>query len=294
MECVAIWIWNEIMTQSTTQSRSSFSRFDLFVMLGVALFGLVLFATMLVAMLGYVKGTEFSPEAFDTRTFSFYRFPWSNWQLTPIYREVDSPDLVVALRKKGFWSAAKPAKTWRLVRGIDGGRMIEDTDPSILMPYLESRTPGYGLTWEIWSDKHPAAAKWMWPLVESVVQSDLYPILIDIFQSAQRSDGSLEDLKAVMAARVEPRLREIVAAAKVSGSQERELAALRIISQSFDPTPDELVRFKELKNLFPDPIPAKPADQAKPEVAGDAQIASPPPKENEKDSPSAPAQVEAK
>ncbi|MEM9365287.1 MAG: hypothetical protein AAGD07_04765 [Planctomycetota bacterium] len=156
-----------------------------------------------VWMFGHVRGEEFSPQSFRTRTFEYYQIPFIGWQVTPIQRQNSTPTLTAFLRQKQWLNApveaSKPAdrsaddaipptiNRWHLVstgRLEYGGQ----ADDAYLLVSQLRLTRGGNLVWKRWSQKHPEMAAVFWPWIQRLAARELYIVLPRLFEIVRGVD----------------------------------------------------------------------------------------------------------
>lgn len=153
---------------------------------------IVLFLTGVVAMFGRVGGREFSPTHFETRSFWFVEIPVLQLQVMPIRRTSQISRLSTYLATSGLIQRPHgPAAEWHLV---ELGRFAAQrpADAKLLTDFLEHRR-GVGtgdLYWYQWSTEHPELAAILWPEVQKLAERELYLLVPELFQIAERTDSA--------------------------------------------------------------------------------------------------------
>lgn len=148
--------------------------------------------TLIVLVQGSVSGEEFSPVAFQRRKFEFYELPLVGLQLSPIRRSVIGSNIERYLRAGSVTTVpAKdvPDEQWHLIR-LRRGVSNTPADAAFLFDPLIGEDATFGnarspLTdWEQWSKNHPAAAKHLWPRVQTLARRELYVFIPQLLQLA--------------------------------------------------------------------------------------------------------------
>ena len=146
---------------------------------------------LVTLMLGKVRGTEFAPSHFTTRSFTFWELPLLKLQVSPIQRDPVVTPVTNHLRSQGLIDVpSDPPSTWHLVEIQRGVGSPTPADAEILTSYLAlSRSSGStsgssDLVWEEWTRSHAAAAKVFWPVIQRLARRELYILMPEIFEIA--------------------------------------------------------------------------------------------------------------
>lgn len=142
-----------------------------------------------IAFQGRVTGTEFNPQSFDTRTFSFYEIPGLQIQLTPIRRTVTTPEVSRHLRNKGWIKVSRktPATTWHTLNIARGSANTSEL-ASLLHDSIELFDYDNGdFYWKEWSDAHRQQAAVLWPIVQKLASRELYVFVPELLAIARTS-----------------------------------------------------------------------------------------------------------
>lgn len=149
--------------------------------------GLVAIAAIPIGLLmalvyGSVRGTEFSPDDFSRRDFSYQQVPWLNWTISGIEYTDRVPELEQTLLTERLIKRRKRAggepKTWHLSYDAD----VPDShacDARILTKYLDfedwdSKNAISTPFWLKWNKKFPQSAKIFWPTVADLARGEMY------------------------------------------------------------------------------------------------------------------------
>lgn len=153
---------------------------------------LVVFIGGAILMQGAVRGTEFSPTHFQTRSFSFQEIPLLHLQLTPIRRSATTATASSYLRANNLIQVppGSPAQ-WHLVRISRGVSPSVSADAEILVQYLELSVSN-STYWKQWSVDHPKLAPVLWPRIQRLAQRELYVLMPDLFELAKRTPSSAD------------------------------------------------------------------------------------------------------
>jgi hypothetical protein len=146
---------------------------------------LVYFATV---TFGAVHGTEFSPDSFDRREFSYFQIPLIRLQITGEKLKNTSGATETFLTSKNLVQVAPaPNQRWHLVRS-GRGAVVRTGDAGILMKYLDAKNSDDDHRWVKWSEDHPRLAVVLWSAVQKLAQQKLYVRVPELFELAKRCD----------------------------------------------------------------------------------------------------------
>jgi len=159
--------------------------------------GLVAIAAIPIGLLlalvyGAVRGTEFSPDDFSRRDFSYLQVPWLNWTVSGIEYIDNTPELEQTLltdrliqRKK---LVGKQTKTWHLSYDSDvpGSHAC---DARFLTKYLDfydwdSKTATSTPFWLKWNEEFPLSAKIFWPTIADLARREMYLSIPEVMRLA--------------------------------------------------------------------------------------------------------------
>lgn len=147
---------------------------------------LTLLLFIIVRIQGHVTGQEFAPTHFQQRDFSFYEIPLIHLQITPIKRSGSTPSSAMYIRQNNLIQpfTGKP-QDWHLVsitRGLTGRT---PADANLLLEQLLLENGG-DVYWRKWSIDHANRAKVLWPVIQNLAQRELYILMPELFELAQR------------------------------------------------------------------------------------------------------------
>jgi len=147
---------------------------------------LVAVTVIMTFLAGKVTGVEFSPTHFQIRSFSFYEIPLFGLQVTPIERSTRPASVTnYLISQNALQIPPGPPAKWHLVQIQRGFQAPALADAEILTSRLELE--GYGdMYWDRWSREHRATAALFWPIVQRLAERELYLILPELFQLAER------------------------------------------------------------------------------------------------------------
>jgi hypothetical protein len=137
-----------------------------------------------------IAGTEFSPNTFQTRAFSYSRIPGTRTRLAPT---TITPNTAVASIDvlKHLPTLTRPQE-WHIaeINGSDD----ETQEAYVLVNALKQRNADGNDMWGSWSVLHPSEAAIFWPIVQQVAFQRLYECIPELLQLAElaRDPVSLE------------------------------------------------------------------------------------------------------
>lgn len=148
---------------------------------------LILFVALITLMFGQVRGTEFSPTHFTSRSFLFYEIPLVHLQVWPIKRTPEPTPILNLLRSKNYIQVPTgESDTWHLVDITRGPTSTTLGDAEILTSHMRLGEGAGGSVWENWSRSNPAAAAVLWPAVKRMAERELYLLIPDLFALAEQ------------------------------------------------------------------------------------------------------------
>lgn len=161
----------------------------------IGMTALVLSAAAVVLLLvtfaiGSVSGTEFNPQTFERRWFSFYEIPLVRLQVTPLWRvgaNGDVEDLVIA--QKYVTPPPKAPEQWELISLVRRNYKQPPTDVQILVRYLDANDEDRDSYWTQWSIKHPEMAALLWPEAARLARLEQYVLLPPLFELARGAES---------------------------------------------------------------------------------------------------------
>lgn len=147
---------------------------------------------LFVRIQGSVTGSEFSPDSFSLREFSFYELPVLHLQITPIHRSTHTPSTALYLRQTSLiQSPAKTPDRWHLVSMTRGFTGKTPADAELLVDQLEIKRAGAAY-WRSWSVDHPEKAKIFWPIIQRLAKREMYLLMPNLFEIAQSEQSVAE------------------------------------------------------------------------------------------------------
>jgi hypothetical protein len=155
----------------------------------------ILGATLLVFIatvtFGAVHGTEFCPQTFERRSYSYYEVPLIRLQVTGERHEDLTGDTAKSLlADKHITPVTGGEVDWHVLAGSRGTSGRRPGDAGILMLYLDATEDGSNFRWKHWSEQHKEAAAVLWPAVQQLAMRNLYVFVPDLFDLAKRIDDA--------------------------------------------------------------------------------------------------------
>jgi hypothetical protein len=149
---------------------------------------LVIFIALATLLGGNVRGLEFSPTHFTLRKFQLYEIPVVHLQVTPIDRSGESLPAVNLIRSQNYIQVPQgDSDSWHLVEISRGLTSKVPGDAELLVSRLQLAADKGGTpVWEDWTRDHPAAAAVLWPIVQKLAKRELYLLVPDLMEIAER------------------------------------------------------------------------------------------------------------
>jgi hypothetical protein len=154
-------------------------------LIGISACVAILVITVVVLLYrSHYSGTEFSPDDFSARGFTYYKEPLTGFVLRGrAYTDfsLGGLDLVA----DGYIKPRiQTPQTWHLISdNTDVGRLpSHDCDARLLVEYLRLSTDRGENVWEIWNSDHPKLAKEFWPVVAEMARKNLYLVVSDVME----------------------------------------------------------------------------------------------------------------
>jgi len=195
-------------TVTRTSGGSGANRWLVRIVIGIAVVGgFGLAAVMAVTWFGAVRGIEFSPDTFASRSFVYYEAPLVRVRVTPVYRQEVSGALQRQLKgSKDFLPQSQGGSPrWDVVGMFQGQSYYED-DAMIVYRFLNeepfatedalSKSLGEGAAakrWREWTRNHPELAKSLWPAVAEACRGGFYTFTPELFFAAEQMTIAEED-----------------------------------------------------------------------------------------------------
>jgi hypothetical protein len=218
---------------------------------------LIFFATMLF---GGVHGTEFCPQTFERRAYSFYELPLVGIQVTAIRHEDESGATESFLTTNKY--VAVPAggpQDWHIVIGSRGTKMLRKGDAAILVQYLDAQDSANYHRWVKWSEENPRLAKILWPAVQRLAKDELYVFIPDVFDLGKAIDEPVklqQELDRFVAAK-------LLFLARRLQDREEHAEAIKLLNDAakLDPANKEIPRARDTSQAA---AGNEPKEKAKP------------------------------
>ncbi len=142
---------------------------------------------------GWVSGTEFSPQTFKRRSFSYVQFPFTKTQLSPLYRNDSTGTLEQHLNQNKLLGTRKNTEVrWDLVQDNVTDPRSEACDSAILCSYLDAGEQYGEPVWLAWSNTHPKMEKILWPKVALLARHNLYYLVPAVMNVAQAAADDIQ------------------------------------------------------------------------------------------------------
>lgn len=206
-------------------------------------------AALLVVMatlwFGAVHGTEFSPQTFERRSYSFYELPLVGVQVTAIRHDDLTGVAETFITSSSYVTVpgAGAPQDWHIIVGSRGTKMFRKGDASILMEYLDAKDSEEYHRWVKWSEDNPKLAKVFWPAVQRLAKHELYIFIPDLFMQAKQLDDAVK-LQAALDKIVAQKLLFL---ARRLQEREEHAEAVKVLDEAIklDPTDKELTKARD-------------------------------------------------
>ncbi|MFG0267689.1 MAG: hypothetical protein ACF8AM_21435 [Rhodopirellula sp. JB055] len=206
----------------------------------------------MVRTFGYVAGTEFAPNHFQTRHFSFYEIPLVHWQITPIRRTSTTPETARYLTQSKILTMPNQIPDrWDLAELSHGMQESQPHDPALLLDHLRLMDGGSPV-WKQWSKNHPKLAQQLWPTIAKLADRELY-ILIPRLMELARDVNDVATLKTTVADYL---AEEYVSLIRDMRDAERDELADALLAEALEESPNN----PELQSLKKDRSSVDPAE----------------------------------
>src|SRR4051794_30300252 len=139
---------------------------------------------------GGVHGTEFCPQTFERRSYSYYELPLLHLQMTGERHEDLTGSTEKCVTSNKFVAPINGKKDWHVLVGSRGTRQRRPGDAGILLQYLDAEESHNVYRWVRWSEQHTELAKILWPAVQRLALRDMYVFMPDLFDMAKQMDDA--------------------------------------------------------------------------------------------------------
>jgi hypothetical protein len=177
----------------------------------LAVVGTTLLVGIATVMFGAVHGTEFCPQTFERRSYSYYELPIIGVQVTGEQYEDLTGTAELCLTSNKYVAPPTGGKQdWHVLAGSRGTRQRQPGDAHILMEYLDAKegdekTSSY--RWVEWSEKHASLAKVFWPAIRQAAIREHYAAMPDLFDLTKSIDDPAQlqrELDRLLAEKLKP------------------------------------------------------------------------------------------
>ncbi|MFC1757931.1 type IV pilus biogenesis/stability protein PilW [Planctomycetota bacterium] len=154
---------------------------------------MVIAGTVFVLMLGGVQGSEIDPIRFASRSFFYYRLPFTRLQISPTWYDPSSgqfendiaPYLPTNQSRKRHWQVA--SVHYGAVSNHGDSKIMDD-----LFWIVDNGGRSNSTFWTTWSNDNKKVAKLFWPMVSEIGVSDAYLILPDFVKATLKVTSTEE------------------------------------------------------------------------------------------------------
>jgi hypothetical protein len=199
-------------------------------------------------MFGQVSGSEFCPQDFAYRSFRFNQIPFIQIQITPVYRNDKTNDLVTYLTTNKLLPPTTEKHRWDLTDGKRGSFVMATSGAEILQRYLAALDSQSVNSWKQWSVRHPEEAKVLWSVVAKLARTKQYPLVPEAFGAAGFATNE-KHLATLLAERIAPELHERALDAS-QNKRPDEARSLWDLALELDPSKTE---WRAMRDALPPP-----------------------------------------
>jgi hypothetical protein len=159
----------------------------------LSLLGGALLVFIATVTFGGVHGTEFCPQTFERRSYSYYELPILRIQVTgERHEDLTGATELCLTSHKYITPAASGKQDWHVLVGSRGTRLRRPGDAGLLIEYLDAKESDDYHRWARWSEEHDALAKVFWPAVQQLAMNEQYVYLPDLFDLTKTIDDSVK------------------------------------------------------------------------------------------------------
>lgn len=173
---------------SPTPRKNQKTLAGLLFLLAIALFGLLSFSYV-----GTINGTEFSPNTFQSRYFSYLRIPGTMSRLGPTTLGPTVPTTELEILR--HLTRQNESDTWHPI-AILNSNVAPKYPAALLVESLARKSPEGNSIWAAWSTKNPELASTLWPFIQSMALNNIYLEIPSILEFAENYSGPVEDFKS--------------------------------------------------------------------------------------------------
>jgi hypothetical protein len=154
----------------------------------VGTLGVTLLVFVATVIFGGVHGSEFCPQTFERRSYSYYELPVVRIQVTGERNEDLTGPTEQYVRSQKYFTAVSGKKDWHVLVGSQGTRLRRPGDAGILVQYFDAEQGGDVHRWVDWSEENEELAKIVWPAAQQLALNDAYVFIPDLFDLAKTLD----------------------------------------------------------------------------------------------------------
>jgi len=184
---------------------------------------------------GAVHGTEFCPQTFERRSYSYYELPIVRIQVTgERHDDLTGETETCVTTNKFVTPPASGKQDWHVLVGSRGTRLRRPGDAGILVQYLDATESDNSHRWVQWSNKNKQLAKLLWPAVQQLAVHELYVYVPDLFDLAKTTDDAVKfkkELNHVVA-------EKLLVLARRNLDREDKAAAIEILDEALSREPE--------------------------------------------------------
>jgi hypothetical protein len=208
----------------------------------LSILGGALLVFLATVTFGGVHGTEFCPQTFERRSYSYYELPLLHIQMTGERHQDLTGSTEKCITSNKFVATINGKRDWHVLVGSRGTRQRRPGDAGILLQYLDAEESSEVYRWVRWSEQHTELAKILWPAVQRLALRDMYVFMPDLFDLAKQVDDTAklqEQLDRYTAAKL------LVLGQRLT--QNKDAAAVKVLDEALalDPNNAEIKQARE-------------------------------------------------
>lgn len=150
------------------------------------LLAIALCSLLSLLYVGTIKGTEFSPNTFQSRSFSYLRIPGTRSRLGPTTLGPSSPTTELEILK--HLTRQSGPDTWHPI-AILNSNLTPKYPAALLVESLSRKSPEGNSIWAAWSANHPNLASTLWPFIQWMALNNIYLEIPNILEFAENYSG---------------------------------------------------------------------------------------------------------
>ena len=160
----------------------------------IAIIGFVVSIPLVLVILyglGQTSGTEFSPDDFTRRRFTYNQTPYFNWVISQkTYSDATTSFEETLLLDGLIMPVINRTRNWHLISdsGSTANFMSAGCDARFLTNFMDLTDDEGDNLWLDWNEKHLKIAQVFWPRIADLAHQEMYLKIPDIMQFALENE----------------------------------------------------------------------------------------------------------